>query len=99
MKKHCFSKSLFACAAATALLSIAAPANGGSPPIRVTVFDANEMVAFKGSLGADATFATRNLPPGKYVVQFSSNSGVVKGNHYFLAISAGSKKVTAGAVA
>ena len=99
MKKHCFSKSLIAVAATTALLCVVASANGGSPPIRVTVFDANEAVAFRGSLGAHATFATQNLPPGKYVVQFSSSSGVVKGNRYFLAISAGSKKVTAEAVA
>jgi hypothetical protein len=99
MKKHSLSKSLFACAAVTALLCIATPANGGSPPIRITVFDANETVAFRGSLGAHATFATQNLRPGKYVVQFSSSSGAVNGNRYFLAISAGSKKVIASAVA
>ena len=99
MKKLCLSKSLFGCAAATALLCLAASADGGSPPIRVTVFGANETVAFSGSLGADATFATRILPPGKYVVQFNSRSAALKGNHYFLAISAGNKKVIADAVA
>jgi hypothetical protein len=99
MKKHSFSKALFAWVAAIALLCIAAPANGGAPPVRVTVFDANETVVFKGTLGADATFATQNLPPGKYVVHFTSKSASLKGNQYFLAISAGRKKVLADAVA
>ncbi len=97
MKNH--SKALLAWVAAIALLCIATPANGGAPPLRVTVFDANETVVFKGSLGADATFATQNLPPGKYVVQFNSKSASLKGNQYFLAISAGRKKVLADAVA
>ena len=99
MKIHCFSKSLFACAAATALLCVASPARGSSPPIRVTVFDANQTVVFKGPLGADATFATKTLPPGRYVVQFNSKSASLKGTHYFLAVSAGKKKVLADAVA
>lgn len=99
MKKNRFLKLSFACAVATAFLSFAAPAHAGSPPIHVTVFDANQTVAFKGPLGPDASFATRSLPPGSYVVQFNSKSAALNGNHYFLAISAGSKKVTAGAVA
>jgi hypothetical protein len=99
MKKRCLSNSLFASAAAATLLCFAAPANASSAPIRVTVFNANEMVAFKGTLGANATFATQNLPSGKYVVQFNSGSAALKGNHYFLAISAGKKKVIADAVA
>ncbi len=97
MKTYCFSKSLCACAAV--LLCLAARADGSSPPIRVTVFDAKETVVFRGPLGADATFATKNLPPGRYVVQFDSKSASLKGNHYFLAVSAGRKKVLADAVA
>src|SRR5438445_13281462 len=99
MKNHRFAKLLLACTAAMALLCIGNSADGGSPPIRVTVFNANETVAFRGSLGADATFATPTLAPGKYVVQFNSTSGNLKGNHYFLAVSAGRKKVIANAVA
>jgi hypothetical protein len=61
----------------------------------VTVFDANGKVAFQGPVSANATFATHNLNPGNYVVQFNSKSNAVKDNHYLLVVSAGKKKVLA----
>ena len=99
MKTRTFTKLTMLSAALAGLLGIAASASGGSLPMQVTVFDAAERVAFKGPLGRDSTFATHNLPPGKYVVQFNSRSTAVKGQQYFLAISAGHKKVIADAVA
>ncbi len=67
-------------------------------PTKVTVFDAGGKVAFKGPVSANATFATRNLPAGNYVVRFNAESAAVKGNHYLLVVSAGKKKVIAAAV-
>jgi hypothetical protein len=71
----------------------------GVPAIDVVVSDASGKVAFKGKTNADGTFSTPNLAPGNYVVQFNSKSSVLKGNQYALVVSAGKKKVAAGAVA
>lgn len=80
------------------LLGIAATAYGDVPSMDVTVFDASGKVAFKGPTSANATFATRNLHPGNYVVQFNTKSAAVKDNHYLLVVSAGRKKVIADTV-
>lgn len=64
----------------------------------VTVSDAAGKASFKGMTDAKGTFATSNLPSGNYVVQFTSKNTDVKGKFYAVAISAGKKKVTAGAV-
>lgn len=79
------------------LVSIATVA--AMPPLDVTVSSADGKVAFKGKTNAGGTFATRNLAPGNYVVQFNSNSPAVKGNQYALVIGAGKQKVSAQAVA
>jgi hypothetical protein len=81
------------------LLVTAAAAYGGVPSMKVIVSDATGKVAFTGVTKADATFATGNLRPGKYVVQFNTKSGAVIGNQYLLVVSAGKKKVIADAVA
>src|SRR5215203_358431 len=70
------------------LLGLAATACGEVPPLDVTVFDASSKVAFKGSLSANSTFATGNLHPGNYVVQFNTKSAAVKRNRYLLVVSA-----------
>lgn len=67
--------------------------------MKVTVSDASGKVAFKGATTANATFATASLKPGNYMVQFHSKSEAVKGKHYLLVVSAGTKKVMADAVA
>lgn len=77
------------------LILVASAAYGGVPEIKVTVSDANGNIAFKGKTNADATFATENLQPGNYVVQFNSKSPALKGNQYLLVVSAGTKKVKA----
>ncbi|MGI8481007.1 MAG: hypothetical protein ACR2MF_02915 [Chthoniobacterales bacterium] len=64
----------------------------------MTVSDASGQVAFRGMTNANATFATTNLRPGNYVVQFNAKSAALKGNQYLLVVSAGEKKVIADAV-
>jgi len=82
-----------------ALAAFVSTAYGGIPAMNVTVFDANEKVVFRQAIKATATFATGNLPAGKYVVQFNTRSAAAKGNQYLLVVSAGKKKVIADAVA
>src|SRR2546423_13474239 len=71
---------------------------GAVPALNVTVSDASGKAAFKGATNTDGTFATTNLKPGNYVVQFHSTNPALKGNQYALVISAGKKKVSANAV-
>lgn len=71
---------------------------GGVPPMNVTVSDAGGKATFKGATNASGAFATSNLKPGNYVVQFNSTSAAVKGKHYALVVSAGTKKIVANAV-
>ena len=66
--------------------------------MNVTVSDAGGNAAFKGTTNANGAFATANLKPGNYVVQLNSKSAAVKGNRYTIVVSAGKKKVSAGAV-
>ena len=80
------------------LLGLASTARGGIPAMQVTVFNASQKVAFQGPLGSDATFATKKLPRGKYVVQFNTRNAAAKNNLYLLVVSAGMKKVIAAAV-
>jgi hypothetical protein len=71
---------------------------GGVPAMNVTVSDAGGKPAFKGTTNGSGAFATSNLKPGNYVVQFNSKGAAVKGSHYAIVVSAGTKKVTAAAV-
>ena len=77
---------------------VAAVAYGAVPAMNVTVSDASGKAAFKGTTNANGTFATANLKPGNYVVQFNSKSAAAKGSQYALVVSAGKKKVSANAV-
>ena len=99
MKPHMRLTLPFVRAALLALLlGLASTVRGGIPALHVTVFDADEKVAFRAPLGADGIFATGNLPRGKYVVQFNTKNAAAKNNLYLLVVSAGKKKVIAGAV-
>jgi hypothetical protein len=80
------------------LFALRATIFAGVPSVEVTVFDASEKVVFKQPINADSAFATGNLRPGKYVVQFKSHSAALKNNQYLLVVSAGAKKVIATAV-
>lgn len=82
-----------------ALAALFSTAHGAIPSMDVTVFDATEKVVFKQAINASATFATGNLPAGKYVVQFNTRTAAAKGNQYLFVVSAGTKKVIADGVA
>lgn len=96
MTRHILNK--LAPTAFAVFLGIASAAYAAVPPMEVTVFDASGKVAFKAAMSANATFATGNLDPGNYVVQFNTRSAAVKDNKYLLVVSAGKKKVIAAAV-
>jgi hypothetical protein len=72
---------------------------GAMPPVNVIVSDSSGKAAYKGSTDTKGTFGTSKLQKGNYIVQFNSKSADLKGKTYALFISAGTKKVTADAVA
>lgn len=80
-------------------LITASVANAGVPPLNVTVSDSTGKAAFKGATKSDGEFATAKLPPGSYVVQFSTQNSSVKNGQYSIVVGAGKKKVVANAVA
>ena len=61
------------------------------PTMDVTVSSANGKVAYKGTTNANGIFATGNLEPGNYVVEFHSKSAAVKGSKFGIAVSAGKR--------
>jgi polysaccharide lyase family 4-like protein len=77
---------------------VASMVYGGIPAMNVSVSDESGKAAFKGTTSSSGTFATAKLKPGKYVVQLNAQSSAVKGNHYAVVVSAGTKKVAASAV-
>ena len=68
------------------------------PPMTVTVSDASGKAAYKGGTNATGAFVTTKLQPGNYVVQLNAKNAEVKGRHYAIVVSAGTKKVAANAV-
>jgi uncharacterized protein YfiM (DUF2279 family) len=88
-------KNMIRSAVVSLLFIAACMAYGEVPTMRVTVSDASGKAAFKGATDGKGTFATANLKPGNYVVQFNATSGAVKGNYYTIAVAAGKKKVSA----
>ena len=76
----------------------AVTAFGGVPPVNVTVVGGGGKASFKGVTDSKGYFATGNLSPGSYAVQFATDSSAVKGNNYSIVVSAGKKKVSAGPV-
>jgi hypothetical protein len=91
-------KKLISLPALAFILIRASVAYAGIPPVNVTISDAGGKAAFKGATNSSGAFATANLKPGNYVVQFNSSSAAMKGKHYALVVSAGKKKVSASAV-
>jgi hypothetical protein len=91
-------KNMIRSTAMSLLLLAVSVAHGGTPAMSVTVSDAGGKAAFKGATNSSGVFATPNLKSGNYVVQFNSNNPALKGKHYALVVSAGTKKVAASAV-
>jgi hypothetical protein len=98
MTTHVLGQLQFVRLASALLLGIASATYAAVPPMELTVFDASGHVAFKGPLSANASFATKNVPAGHYVVQLNTSSAAVKNNQYLLVVAAGKKKVIASAV-
>jgi hypothetical protein len=98
MTTHILDHSRFVRWASALLLGIASAAYAAVPPMEVTVFDAGGHVAFKGPLSANASFATKTVPAGHYVVKLNTHSAAVKNNQYLLVVAAGKKKIIASAV-
>ena len=82
-------------------LILASMAYGATPvpPMSVVISDAAGKAAYKGTTNSTGAFATAKLQAGNYVVQLRSSSPAVKGNHYAVVVSSGTKKVAANAVA
>ncbi|MEY2505193.1 MAG: hypothetical protein QOG27_1473 [Verrucomicrobiota bacterium] len=91
-------KNIFCNSVIALLLIVASMAYGAVPPISVSVTGADGKTAFKGTTNSTGAFSTTKLQPGNYVVQLSSTSPAVKGNHYAVVVGAGKKKVSASAV-
>ena len=91
-------KNTIRSAVASFLLVAASMAFGATPAMNVTVSDASGKAAFKGMTNVNGVFGTAKLAPGNYTVQLASQSADVKGKHYSIVVSAGKKKVSAGAV-
>lgn len=88
-------KKLIVRSALTSFLLIAVSMVYGGAPMNVTISDASGKAAFKGKADVNGGFATGNVKPGNYVVQFSSNDPAVRGKKYTFVVSAGTKKVSA----
>ncbi|MGI8432999.1 MAG: hypothetical protein ACR2MW_12010 [Chthoniobacterales bacterium] len=79
-----------------ALLGAASLAFASTPKMDVTVSNSAGKVFFKGKTDTQGVFATKNLSPGDYVVQFNASSA--KGGPFALVINVGKKKVSADSV-
>jgi hypothetical protein len=68
------------------------------PAMEVTVTNAAGKVAYKGTTSANGTFATGNLEPGNYVVEFDSKAKIAKGTNFLLSATAGKNTVGSDSV-
>lgn len=78
-------------------LGLASLAYSSLPSLQVTVSNSAGKLVYKGNTNSQGLFATANLPPGSYVVQF--NSTKLKGRELALVVAAGKKKVVANSIA
>jgi hypothetical protein len=92
-------KNILSTAVIGLVLAAGSLAYAAMPEMRVTVSDSSGKAAYKGATDLKGTFATGTLRPGHYVVQFNAKRNDVEGSNYALVVSAGRKKVVAGAVA
>lgn len=79
-------------------LSVATLTSAASAPaMEVTVSNSAGKLVYNGKIDAKGIFATPNLAPGSYVVQFNARNSI-KGGPFALVVSAGKKKVVAESV-
>jgi len=98
MERHPLIKLIVACFAFVVIPGLASVVQGSSPAMNVTVFDAAGKVAFQGPISANGTFATHEIQPGHYVVQFNTKQGTSKNSQFLVVVSAGTRKVIAACV-
>ncbi len=84
---------LFTC---LALASATSLVRASVPIMEVKVSNEAGKLVFSGKTDQKGLFATKQLEPGDYVVQFNCNTA--KGGPYALVVSAGKKKVVANSV-
>lgn len=84
---------LFSC---LALVSSSSLVSASVPIMQVKIATGAGKLAFSGKTDATGLFTTKQIAPGDYVVQFTSNSS--KGGPFAVVISAGKKKVVAESV-
>src|SRR2546430_17528590 len=92
-------KSLIRSVLCAVIISGVHAISGAVPPIQVSVADSAGKLAFKGVTNSSGAFATKSLPAGNYVVQFNASDSSLKGQALNFIVSAGTKKVTAEAIA
>ena len=80
------------------LLLIVVGAAYGVPPMKVTIREGRSKPVFQGTTRANGTFASAKLPPGHYVVQFSSKSQALQDDQFLLILLAGKKTLISNAV-
>src|SRR6187200_1570546 len=91
--------SKLTCLILSALSLTAAALNaGGIPEMNVVVSDNEGRLAYRGRTSHDGTFHTRQLAPGDYVIQLSSNNPALAQRTFALVASAGLRKTVAVAV-
>ncbi|MFN2477320.1 MAG: hypothetical protein ABR526_13385 [Chthoniobacterales bacterium] len=83
------------------LFGLTALAYGGAiPSLDVAVSGPGGNVAYKGKTTGLGTFSTGSLPPGAYVVRFSTkNSAELKGSQFGILVAGGKQKMGADAIA
>ncbi len=68
------------------------------PSVKVTISNADGVLAYEGRTDTRGIFRTGNVPPGDYVVQFRSGKETMASDQYMLVLAAGKRKVTADAL-
>ena len=72
---------------------------GGAANITVTISDSAGKLAYHGKTDSNGVFASGQVAPGNYVVQFNAKNAAANGNDYAIYAAAGHHRVVAEAIA
>jgi hypothetical protein len=72
---------------------------GGAANINVTVSDSAGRLTYRGKTDSNGVFATGQVAPGNYVVQFDTKNTAAPGNEYAIYAAAGHHRVVADSIA
>jgi hypothetical protein len=83
-----------------AALVLTAPLSDGGEVAKVDVTVSNEAgkLVYRGNTDSNGVFATKQVPPGNYVIQFNAKSAVLNRNDYAIYAAAGHRRVVADAI-